>query len=50
MKNLTLQSNPGAKYETRYQSGFQRIGGIYLVSFWEAVPKERIHHGFRHLY
>jgi hypothetical protein len=37
MKNLTLQSNPGAKCETRYQSGFQSIGGLILVSFWEPV-------------
>ena len=37
MKNLTYDFNPGAKNETRYQSGFQRFVFIYFVSIWETL-------------
>lgn len=37
MKNLPYDFNPGAKNETRYQSGFQRFVVIWFVSIWESL-------------
>jgi hypothetical protein len=37
MKNLHYHFNPGAKYKTRYQSGFQRFGDTTEVPNWEQL-------------
>lgn len=48
MKNLTFHFNPGAKYETRYQSGFQPNDYFNFVSFWECCSERKNHRFIAH--
>ena len=41
MKNLHYYFNPGAKYETHYQSGFQRIIGFILCHSGNVIPENK---------